>query len=856
MKFYQQTINEVLRELKTSREGLSQAEADKRLKTDGYNQIAVRGESLWRKIIAPFWNVMIGVLVAAGALSLWHHEYIDALIIGIIIMASAVIDWVQQFSTERILRSLRNREAESVEILRNGEVAAVNAEKLARGDVIILHEGQKVSADARVMEADNLYANESMLTGESMSVRKGAKEICGDRPVYEQLNMLFSGSFVVAGGGVAVVVATGNDTQFGQIAQLASNRNLTSPIQQKINKLIKWVVVAVFALAALAFLLELFRGVEPVEALRFILAFAVSAVPESLPIAITVVLALGMRRMAAKKALVRNMRAIENVGLVTTIATDKTGTLTRNELSVRETWSPRFNEAAFALQASFALNDSKGEIEDPLDVALAAYLGKRKITTNHALKSSAEFVKNLPFDYQFSLSGNVWQFAGQYEIYLKGAPEKILARCDLVPAEKAKVERKLHEFATNGFRVIAFAKFINKSASTRVSKDDFSPSNLPKSGAEFLGLAAIADELRPRVAMAVKAAQTAGVSVRMITGDHHETALAVAREVNIANDSSQVYDSRELMKLPAKKLSQIVRSTRVFARVIPEAKHKILTELNKTDVTAMTGDGVNDVSALAQANVGIAMGAGAAIAKDAGDIVLLDNNFKSIVTAIREGRIIIANVRRMLVYLLATNAGEALVTIGALLIGLPLPVVAVQILWINLATDTFMVIPLGLEPGDARIMKRPPADPQAPILNNFLLSRVIITSVSIGVITLGAFAIFLQIHGLDEARSAAFLVLIVIQWTNALVMRSEVSLYKLFKVRNRAFFMALAGTIAVQIIVMVTPVLRDALHLTTIHFDSLWACLIGIVLMVAVLELHKLIGRKLYRKRTMKQKVA
>ncbi|MCL1877117.1 cation-transporting P-type ATPase [Candidatus Saccharibacteria bacterium] len=839
MKYYQKTIEETLKELSAGHEGLATREANKRLKKYGRNALDVRGEPMWKKIIEPFANAMIGVLFIAGAISFWQKEYIDAIIVVAIIMISAIIDWFQQWSTERILRSLRRRENESVEVYRDGNVSSIAAENLVVGDVMILHEGQKVPADARIIESDNIHVDESMLTGESLSVRKTPHELTGHKEIYEQSNMLFSGSFVVVGAGIAVIVATGNNTEFGRLAKLAGAAEAKSPVQEKVDKLVRLVVVAVLVLAVCAFALQLLRGVDPVEALRFILAFAVSAVPESLPIAIMVVLALGMRRMAAKKALVRNMRAIENVGLVTTIATDKTGTLTQNELMVQEVWSPKYNDAALALQSSFALNIAKGNAGDPLDTALIAFLKHHKVDAPHDT-TRTKLEKGLPFDYQLAMSGNVWKFASGYEVYLKGAPEKILEHCKMTKSEIATAETKLHEFASNGFRVIALAKKSVEEIPKGLGK-------IAKDSAEFLGFVAIADELRPRVVAAIHEANDAGVRVRMITGDHAETAFHIGQKIDIVDNQNQVYDSHHLMKLKPDELSEVVEATRVYARVIPEAKHKILTELNKTNITAMTGDGVNDVPALSQAHVGIAMGAGAAIAKDASDIILLDNNFRSIVTAIREGRIILANIRRMLVYLIATNAGEVLVTLGSLLIGLPLPVVAVQILWINLATDTFMVIPLGLEPGDKNIMKRPPAKPDAPILSRFMLTRIALSAVTMAVLTLGVFAIFLHLHSEAEARSAAFLVLIIIQWVNAICMRGEVFLFKLFFVRNFAFMFAFLTTVILQIVIMFTP-MRAVLHLTEIHTDSIWACIIAGVLMAVVLEAHKAIGRIIDKK--------
>lgn len=840
MSFYKKEISEVFKDVGSSKDGLSKKQVLTRLKKFGPNLLNVHEKPFWVKVLEPFANVMIGVLFAAGILSLWHQEFIDATIVFAIIFVSAGIDWVQQYSTEKILRSLKKRENENVEVFRESKVESVPAENIVPGDVIILHEGQKIPADSRLTESDNLHVDESMLTGESLSVKKTVEALKGDKEVYAQSNMLFSGSFVVAGAGVAIVVATGNATEFGKIAKLAGDSaNSVSPLQQKIDKLVKYVIYAVFVLAILAFGLELARGVDAVEALKFVLAFAVSAVPESLPIAIMVIITLAMRRMAQKKALVRNMRAIENIGLITTIASDKTGTLTRNELRVQETWSPGFNDASMALQISFSLNFAKGKAGDPLDVALAAFSREKHVVAHDG--THEKLMQNLPFDYSFAMSGNVWNFAKTTEIYLKGAPEKILDLCKLSASEIKTAEEKLEEFAGNGFRVIAFAKI----STEKSDKKTYKFREITKSKqADFLGFVAVADELRPRVSAAINSAKSAGISVRMITGDHAETAFHIAEKINIAENRKQIYDSRKLMKLNGTELSEVIEGTTVFARVVPEAKYAILTELNKTNITAMTGDGVNDVPALTQANVGVAMGAGAAMAKDAADIVLLDNNFRTIVSAVKEGRIVFANIQRMLVYLLASNAGEVLVTLGALIFGLPLPLVAVQILWINLATDTFMVIPLGLEPGAADVMKKAPNRPDAPVLNAFMISRMIMIAVVMAVADLGVYALFLGWHGEAEARSAAFLVLIVLQWAVAFSIRGEVSFFKLFKVKNKVFFGALIAAFILQVAMILSP-FREILHLSTIHADSWVACALAVVLMISSLETHKFIGRKI-----------
>lgn len=836
MEFYNQTVDQVLKAVRSNRSGLRSAEAGRRLRRDGPNSVTVAGVPLWRKLIEPFASVMMAVLLMAGLLSLWQGNYIDAIIIFAIVMASAVIDWVQEYSTNRILRSLRRQENEPAEVLRSGETVMIDPDRLVVGDIILLHEGQKVPADARVIESAHLHVDESMLTGESMSVFKSSAVVRGNKEVYDQSNMVFSGSFVVAGAGQAVVTAIGNDAEFGRLAQLAGNTETHSPIQDKIDRLVQLVIVIILILAALVLAVQMMQGQTFLNSLQFVLAFAVSAVPESLPIAITVVLALGMKRMAARKALVRNMRSIENIGLATVIATDKTGTLTENKLHVQDTWSPRFNREAFALQISFALNVGKSQNSDLLDQAILSYLKLMKINDPaHAIK--AKLVEILPFDYGAAMSGNTWLFGRSYVTYLKGAPEKILARCHLTALQQRQAMKQLEQYARCGYRVIAYAKCQSAGKFGGLG-------NLPTDGLEFLGFTAVADQLRPKIKLAVETAQAAGIRVCMITGDHSETAYNIAETIGIADNKGQVYDSHKLAKLSPEKLAQVVGATRVYARVTPEAKHAILTELNKQEITAMTGDGVNDVPALTQAHVGIAMGSGAAIAKDASDIVLLDDNFRSIVVAVKEGRTIVANIRRMLVYLLATNAGEVLVTMGALLFGLPLPLMAVQILWINLVTDTFLVIPLGVEPPRGDIMKRPPDQPGAPILDRYLIAQMIVSALTISIVALTTFAYFNASHDLDYARSAVFLVLIVIQWVNAVLLRGDEPVGKILRVRNKAFGWAILGTMILQIVVLSVPALREVLHIAYIHGDVIVASLLGAVVTAIVMEAYKKLMRR------------
>lgn len=836
MLFYQKTTDETLAAVGGSTGGLSSKEAKKRLKKYGENSITVKGGSLWRKIIEPFWNVFMLVLIIAATIAIAKGEALDAVIILVIITVSAVIYYVQSFSTERILRALKKHDKQIVEVLRNNKAIEIPSEQLVPGDIIMLYEGQKVPADARLFYAKNVRCDESLLTGESTPVSKQTKQLHNKKEVYEQSNMLFQGSFIVSGEATVIIVATGNGTQFGKLAALAGGDQQTSPVQNKIDKLLTQIIISVAAIAIVAFGLSLLRGMEIAEALRFVLTLAVSAVPEGLPVAISVILVLGMRRMARRKALVRSMRAIESIGVITTIATDKTGTLTKNQLSVTDLWQPheRAEESILAQLSLLATNRGKGKLHDPLDDAMHRFASEHSAVQ----PSGYTLISSLPFDHRFAMSGNIWSTQNGHEAIIKGAPEHILARSSLTAKQLAACEEALKTFTSHGFRVIAVAK-------VKLPNAILSLEELPKNKFTFEGFLTVEDILRHEAKSAINEAKAAGVSVRMITGDHFETAFNIGRQLGMVTHRDQVFDSRQMQKMSDAALITRVRGSFIFARVIPENKHRLLSILKKDAITAMTGDGVNDVPALSNAHVGIAMGGGSQIAKEAGDIVLLDNNFKSIITAIKEGRIIFSNIRRMLFYLLATSTGEVITMLGALLIGLPLPVATVQILWINLVTDTSLVIPLGLEPGEKHIMKTPPRKPTAPILDRFLITRIILISLSMAVLALVIFFIFLQFHSVDYARTITFSSLVVMQWANAFNARSEVqSLFTRIKVVNTKFYAGLVIAISLQMLALFGP-LQGVLHVVPVDLnDLLITGVISATIIITIGELHKIHSRK------------
>ncbi|HRN97654.1 MAG TPA: cation-transporting P-type ATPase [Candidatus Saccharibacteria bacterium] len=834
MLYYNQSVRATLKSLDTSENGLSVTDAAERLTVHGLNSVKVVGEPLWRKLIEPFANVFMLVLLIAAAISFWHHSVIDGVIIVVIMMVSASIYYIQRFSTERILRSLQKHTAEQVSVMRDGEVVMLDSSVLVPGDIIILNEGDKVPADARLMDGNNIRTDESMLTGESTLIDKTVDAVRGNKEVYEQANILFQGSFIVSGEATAIVTETGNNTEFGKIAALAKNTAVTSPVQVKIDRLLSQIIIIVAGLAVVAFALAIIRGTELSEALRFVIAVAVSAVPESLPVAISIILVLGMRRMAKRKALVRNIRAIETVGVLTTIATDKTGTLTKNKLTVQGSWQPSGVHKLIDVFAFQSINISADSINDPLDNALQNYTNNLKDRL-----PGGTIIESIDFDQSYAMSGNVWEYNGKYSLIVKGAPEAIIDRSDLTDNEREKAELKLQQMTSLGYRVIAFGF-----TELKGPIDEFD--DLPKrTKFEFVGYIGVADELRREAHSAIATALAAGVSVRMITGDHFETAYHIGKQLGMVTSREQVFDSRRMGTMSDMDLRETIKDVRVFSRVIPEDKYRILTLLKETDVTAMTGDGVNDVPALANAHVGVAMGNGSQIAKDAGDIILLDNNITSIIGAMKEGRIIFANIRRMLFYLLSTNAGEALTMVGALIIGMPIPLLPVQILWINLVTDTSMVIPLGLEPGEKNIMKRRPERPDAPILSGFILIRMIIIALSMAILAIVLYIVFSDLHDHDYARTIVFCALVVMQWANAFNARSDhESIFSRLKVWNGKFYIGLAIAIILQTLVLFGP-LGGLLHITSVALgDLVITGVIAFIIPIVLVESHKFIVRR------------
>ena len=822
--YYNQSAEAVLESLRTNNEGLSSEEALRRLKHYGPNQVKPKRQSLLKRLLEPFTSLFVGFLLVAIAISLVNDERADAVIIGVVLTVNACIYYFQQISANRVLDTLRRHDESEVAVMRGGKLESIDSTVLVPGDIIILGEGVKVPADGRLLKSEALHVNESVLTGESLPVHKEAAPLDGLKQLFDQNNMVFKGTFVTSGSGTVIITSTGNKTQFGNIGLLASKEGLErSPIEVKIDHLTKKIALAVGVIGLGVFALAAARGIELSEALRFSLSLIVSLVPEGLPVALTVVLLLAAKKMAKSKALVRKIASIETLGAVTLVAVDKTGTLTKNELSVVDSYSSTSDKDSFARSVAGSLNRHQGG--DSLDELLHRRYSQK-------MPLSWKKLKDFPFDAQLRASGTIWQTAGsQYTLFVKGAPETIFK------SSKNSThggQEAADNYSKKGYRVIAFA---HKTL-------DQVPEKLEKhllQGLEFDGLVGLADELRPGIDRVIARAQAAGIKVIMLTGDHMETAREIGRRIGLVHSSSQVADGETLVsETPHQAQQQISRIT-VFSRVLPKHKFDFLRAVKGHQITAMTGDGVNDVPALIEADVGLAMGSGTDAAKDASEVVLINDNFKTIISAIRLGRSVVANIQKMLFYVISTSLGEALTMIGALLMGLALPVTAAQILWINLVTDGFSVLPLGLGRPEPHQMSRPPNDPKAPLLSRIYISRSLMIGLAMAVAALSIFYLLMP-KGYAYAQTGAFISLVVAQWANALNANFEGhSWARNFTRPNWYLWGGIALAMVFQIAAFWGP-LAGFFNFTSISYRDLELVILASVVPILLLgDLHKII---------------
>jgi Ca2+-transporting ATPase len=836
-------------------QGLSTAEALQRLELDGRNELPQdEGRHFWQLVAEQFRDVLIYLLLVAAVISIVVGEPVDAIVIVIIIVLNALIGIVQGRRADQALSAIRELSAPRATVIRSGEIQFVESADLVCGDIVILEAGNTVPADLRVLTGASLGVAEAVLTGESLPVVKGTEPVAGSADeniaIGDQTSMCFRGTDVVAGRATGVVVATGSNTELGHIADLvAGAEHRKTPMQRRLASLSGRIAIAVVIISAVVFVAGILRGEDPTEMLLTAVSLAVAAVPEALPAVVTISLALGAAEMVRQQALTRRLPAVETLGSVTHICTDKTGTLTTNKMQVEDVWLARTGSVetdghdadGLALAASLC-NDatitSDRETGDPTETALLRYarddrgLAFDQQGTSVGPTRMAEF----PFDSDFMRMTTVnGDEDGDLVAYCKGAPEVVIPRCS---SDTDGALEKAQQMATSGLRVLAVAR----RDLLRVPVDR----NQVEQDMELVGLVGLLDPPREAAALAVAECISAGIVPIMITGDHPATAAAIAERVGIGDGENRTMTGVQLAELDETSFEAQVDEVSVYARVDPAQKIRIVRALQHGgSVAAMTGDGVNDAPALKQADIGVAMGEGGTdVARGASDLVLLDNNFATIVTAVREGRRIYDNIRRFVRYTLTSNSGEIWTIFLAPFLGLPLPLLPLQILWINLVTDGLPGLALAREPAEPDVMERPPRPPKQSVFAGGMVSHIIWVGLLIGGLSLGTMAITFH-AGSPNWQSVVFTTLVFCQLANAFAIRSERrSIWHIGLYSNPALVWSLVAMAGLQMAVVYLPLLQGIFHTSAMSGSELMLSVAAAMVVFIAVEAEKVVRRR------------
>jgi len=743
--------------------GLDAGEAAERLKHFGRNELRLaRPDGPLKKLLLQFHQPLLYILMAAALTAGLMGELVDAAVIFGVVVINALIGFVQEFRAEKAIEALSKMVPTTARAVRGGQVTQLDAGQLVPGDLVLLESGDRVPADLRLLDVKNLQVDESALTGESVPVFKNTNQLAAKVPLADRVNCAFAGSLVSHGRGRGMVFATGNKTEAGRIARLVQEAvELSTPLTRKIAHFSTLLLWAILALAGFLFLAGLWQGRPVFDMFMAAIALAVGAIPEGLPAAVTITLAIGVARMARRQAIIRKLPAVETLGSTTVICSDKTGTLTENQMTVVKVYAaaqeyqvtgsgygtkgeiissknnPIDDEALReCLLAGLLCNDThlrrKGELHevvgDPTEAALLVSAAKAGLSREETAEQHPR-LDHIPFEseHQFMATLHRRPGDGRHVVFKKGSLERVLSRCDSgldatgreTNLDREAIHAAAERFAAEGLRVLAFARH------HLAEPSDSLQSHHVESGLVFVGLQAMIDPPRPEAITAVEQCHNAGIRVKMITGDHPGTAMAIARQLGIIGEGGDVLTGVELDRLGDSELTARVMKTDVFARVAPEQKLRLVRHLQQAgQVVAMTGDGVNDAPSLKQADIGIAMGRGGTeVAKSASDMILTDDNFASIEAAVEEGRGVFDNLRKFIFWIIPTNAGVALVLTASVLFGLELPALPVQLLWLNLTTAVLLGLALVFEPLEKGIMSRPPRDPKAPLLDWPVLAR-------------------------------------------------------------------------------------------------------------------------------------
>jgi len=881
LSWYTEDLPIVYKELQTNEAGLRVEEATRRLKEDGPNTLPeVKPDGYQIIFLRQFQSPLIYLLLAASAAVFFLGEVADGSIILAVLLFNAIVGTIQEGKAQNTLHALKRYVETTATVVRDGTEISIPDYEVVRGDILVLREGEKVPSDARVIVANGLKLDEASLTGESEPVGKTAEVIhTQNLSVAEQKNMVFKGTNVVIGNGRAVVVTIGVNTVIGAIAKEISAIDTEIPLKANIRYLSRAIIVVVAVISIALFILGLIKGEEIVTIFATVISLAVSVIPEGLPIVITLVLATGVWRMSKRNALVKKLQAVEALGQARIIAVDKTGTITKNELVIREVWTDdkTFSisgigyepEGSFTLNSSivdaanhpelllvgkmaalsasarifFSENEQRWRVTgDPTEAAIRVFGEKIGFKKDDSLRE-APLVSEIPFDYRLKYHAAIFSTTEKDNVLVvSGAPEAVLARSTHIRRDgknhpfghdnQEDIKKIFAEMSNRGLRVVAIAmqeKF----------SESLSPETIEK--LTFVGFFGMQDILRPEVAQAMERATAAGIRVVMITGDYTLTARAIAKEAGIWRECDEILTGVEMDEMSDDELKVRVANVSVFARVTPEHKLRIINAYkNRGEIIAMTGDGVNDAPSLVAADLGVAMGKiGTEVAKEAADIVLLDDNFGSIISAVEEGRSIYKTIKKVILYLFSTSLGEVLVITVALVLGYPLPLLAVQIIWLNFVTDGFLTVALAMEPKESGLLLGTFERPKKYFVDSLMTRRIVLMALPMMFGTLFLFQKYFETD-IGKAWTISLTVLAVFQWFNAWNCRSESkSFFQMNFFSNTYLLVATVVVISLQMVAVYTPFFQRFLHTTPLGISE-WLMIVPIAAsIVAVEEIRK-----------------
>lgn len=869
MQPYNQSVNEVLEETKSQFEGLSPKEVENRQAKGGFNELKEKKKtSTWELFIDTLKDPMVIILLLVAFVQLFLGEFVESLVIFIVLMINSVVAVVQTKRAESSLDALRQMSAPSAKVLRNGEKTSIPARELVVGDIVSLETGDFIPADGRLIDVQNLRVEEGMLTGESEPVEKFSDVIEGEVALGDRKNMVFSSSLVVYGRADFLVTAIAEQTEIGKIAQMLETAEAKqTPLQQKLEKFGKQLGWAILALCALIFAVQILRLFTTnqtadmqkavLDSFMFAVAVAVAAIPEALSSVVTIVLSVGTNKMAKQHAIMRNLPAVETLGSTSVICTDKTGTLTQNKMTVVDSYLPTKGskkltdlsqaDQKLLLNAMVLCNDSsflqEGQaLGDPTEVALIAYSDKIGYPYQELRKKSPRLAE-FPFDSERKLMSTINDFEGQKTIFVKGGPDVLFNRCNQVfldgkvqeftPELKEKFQAQNEAFSQKALRVLAYAyKPVsdNKTELTLTDENDLI----------LIGLSAMIDPPREAVYDSIAEAKKAGIKTIMITGDHKTTAQAIAKDIGLMNEGDMALTGQELDALTEDELRENLEKISVYARVSPENKIRIVRAWqNEHQVTAMTGDGVNDAPALKQANIGIAMGSGTDVAKDASSMILTDDNFVSIVSAVSIGRVVYDNIKKSISYLFSGNLGAIIAIVFALVVGWVNPFTALQLLFINLVNDSVPAIALGMEKAEPDVMEKAPRQLNEGIFANGLMRVILIRGSLIGIAAIISQYVGQKISP-EMGVAMAFTTLILARTLQTFAARSNSqNILKLGFTTNKYVLMAVTFCLALYSLTTL-PFLREIFSIPAAFGWSQWIVAAGLaVIAVICMEILK-----------------